>query len=168
MDEGEQQASDMASVHVGVAQNDDSPVPGRIYVEVIAGTGADGGEYCAIWLGPELPGDQRRDDALSACWTSAPLESDTVILGAPKVCLTCLSDQPQCQIAVRLNHVHPDGASTRITYGVLNLSHRSSAADPQPMPVGDVQEVEVMLDHAGYTVPAGHRIRVLSAPPIGP
>ena len=29
-------------------------------------TGADGGEYCAIWLGPELPGDQRRDDARSA------------------------------------------------------------------------------------------------------
>lgn len=130
------------------------------YICSPADTGADGGEYCAIWLGPELPGDQRRDDALSACWTSAPLESDTVILGAPKLSLTCLADQPQCQIAVRLNHVHPDGASTRITYGVLNLSHRGSASDPQPMPVGDVQEVEVMLDHAGYTVPAGHRIRV--------
>ena len=25
--------------------------------------GLDGGEYCAIWLGPEMPGDQRRDDS---------------------------------------------------------------------------------------------------------
>ncbi|MBR7518793.1 hypothetical protein KC217_24320, partial [Mycobacterium tuberculosis] len=30
--------------------------------------GMMGGEYCAIWLGPELPGDQRRDDALSVCY----------------------------------------------------------------------------------------------------
>ena len=29
--------------------------------------GLDSGEYCAIWLGPELPGDQRIDDAQSAC-----------------------------------------------------------------------------------------------------
>ena len=33
-----------------------------------------GGEYCAIWLGPELPGDQRADDAISACFDSAPLD----------------------------------------------------------------------------------------------
>lgn len=125
-----------------------------------AHTGAQAGEYCAIWLGPELPGDQRSDDALSACWTSAPLESDTDILGAPRLRLTLASDQPQAQIAVRLNHIHPDGASTRITYGVLNLSHRHSAASPAPMTPGVSEEINVMLDHIGYTVPAGHRIRI--------
>ena len=26
--------------------------------------GLDGGEYCAIWLGPEMPGDQRKDEEL--------------------------------------------------------------------------------------------------------
>ncbi|MBS0563931.1 MAG: CocE/NonD family hydrolase, partial [Proteobacteria bacterium] len=35
--------------------------------------GMDGGEFCAIWLGPEMPGDQRRDDALSACFDSTTL-----------------------------------------------------------------------------------------------
>ncbi len=123
-------------------------------------TGAEAGEYCAIWLGPELPGDQRGDDAQSACWTSAPLEQDMTILGAPNVHLTLASDQPQGQIAIRLNHIHPDGASTRITYGVRNLSHRHSAAAPEPMPVGEDTEITVALDHIGYTVPAGHRIRI--------
>ena len=125
-----------------------------------ADVGAQGGEYCAIWLGPEMPGDQRRDDALSACWTSAPLTADTAILGAPQVRLTLSCDQPTAQIAVRLNHVHPDGASTRITYGVLNLTHRNSAATPTPMVPGQEVELALTLDHIGYTVPAGHRLRV--------
>ena len=30
-----------------------------------------GGEYCAIWLGPEQPGDQRVDDEKSACFDGA-------------------------------------------------------------------------------------------------
>ena len=81
------------------------------------------GEYCATWLGPELPGDQRRDDALSMSYSSEPLEEDYAIVSAPKVCLTLSSNKAQAQIAVRLNQIHPDGASTRITYGVLNLSH---------------------------------------------
>ncbi len=79
----------------------------------------DGGEYCAIWLGPEMPGDQRADDARSACFTSAPLDKDTDIVGAPRISLRLEADAPAAQIAVRLNHIHPDGAATRITYGVL-------------------------------------------------
>ncbi len=123
-------------------------------------TGADAGEYCAIWLGPELPGDQRSDDGKSVCFDSAPLEADTDIAGAPEVTLRLRSDQPQGQIAVRLNHVHPDGASTRITYGVLNLSHRDSASDPAPLPVGEPVDIKLRLDHIAYRVPAGHQLRV--------
>ncbi|MBM2293440.1 CocE/NonD family hydrolase [Sulfitobacter pseudonitzschiae] len=129
-------------------------------VQSPAHTGADAGEYCAIWLGPEMPGDQRRDDGLSATWTSSPLDSDMDILGAPAIEMMLRSDAPQAQIAVRLCHVHPDGASTRITYGVLNLSHRDSASDPSAMPVGEDQFVTLALDHVGYRVPKGHRLRV--------
>ncbi|WP_025056655.1 CocE/NonD family hydrolase [Sulfitobacter noctilucicola] len=125
-----------------------------------AHTGADAGEYCAIWLGPELPGDQRQDDALSTTFDSAPLTEDMDIVGAPKLTLTLASDQPQAQIAVRLNHVHPDGATTRITYGVLNLSHRDSAANPAPLIPDQAFDVTFNLDHIAYRVPAGHRLRV--------
>jgi putative CocE/NonD family hydrolase len=122
--------------------------------------GAAAGEYCAIWLGPEMPGDQRGDDALSTCFTTVPLDADMDIVGAPRVTLTLASDVPQAQIAVRLNHIHPDGAATRITYGVLNLSHRYSAAAPEAMPTDTPQDITLDLDHIAYRVPAGHRLRV--------
>ncbi|MCB1340958.1 MAG: CocE/NonD family hydrolase [Pseudooceanicola sp.] len=122
--------------------------------------GMAAGEYCAIWLGPEMPGDQRGDDALSACFDSPPLERDTAIVGAPRLKLRLSADQRQAQIAVRLNHVHPDGASTRITYGVLNLSHRDGPSAPSPLVPGEGVEVEVSLDHIAYRVPQGHRLRV--------
>ena len=122
--------------------------------------GAESGEYCAIWLGPELPGDQRGDDALSTTIDSEQLEQDMDILGAVRVKLHLSSNVPQAQLAVRLNHIHPDGASTRITYGVINLSHRRSAEKPEPMTPGTVEEITLDLDHIAYRVPAGHRIRV--------
>jgi len=121
--------------------------------------GMDGGEYCAIWLGPEMPGDQRRDDALSVCFDSAPFE-ETDIVGAPVLRLRLSSDKPLAQIAVRLNHIHPDGAATRITWGVLNLTHRTGHATPEPLVPGEEVEVRVALDHIAYRLPAGHRLRV--------
>ena len=122
--------------------------------------GAQSGEYCAIWLGPEMPGDQRRDDALSATWDSAPLDAPMDISGAVRLKLTVQSDKPDAQLAVRLNHIHPDGAATRITYGVLNLTHRNSASDIAGMPVNQAVDVELQLDHIAYQVPEGHSVRI--------
>ena len=90
-----------------------------------------GGEYCAIWLGPEMPGDQRRDDALSVCYDTV-LDKPIDIVGAPEIKLTLSSDRPVAMVAVRLCDVHPDGASTRITYGVFNLCHRNGSEMPNP------------------------------------
>ena len=139
-----------------------SEVNGPLHREVRSpqDCGAEGGEYCAIWLGPEMPGDQRRDDALSVCFDTGPLAQALDIVGAPALHLHVASDQPQAQIAVRLCDVAPDGASTRVTYGVLNLSHRTDPATPRAMPPDEVQEVTVTLDHIAYRVPAGHRLRV--------
>ncbi|MFT5797345.1 MAG: putative CocE/NonD family hydrolase [Candidatus Azotimanducaceae bacterium] len=122
--------------------------------------GADAGEYCAIWLGPEMPGDQRRDDALSATWDTEILSNDIQITGAPKITLKLSSDQPTAQIAVRLNHIHPDGASTRITYGVLNLCHLDGHEVSTPIPPNEAVMAILKLDQCAYTVPAGHRLRI--------
>ena len=121
--------------------------------------GAEGGEFCAIWLGPEMPGDQRSDDAYSACFDSEPMAA-TDIVGAPVLRLTLSSDRPCAQLAVRLNHVHPDGASTRITWGVLNLTRRGSMAEPEPLVPGQSYDIRVPLDHIAYALPEGHRLRV--------
>ena len=121
--------------------------------------GMDGGEYCAIWLGPEMPGDQRRDDSYSACFDSGPMAAADIV-GAPVLRLRLCSDKPLARIAVRLNHIHPDGASTRITWGVLNLTHRMSHEFPEPLVPGHEVEVSVALDHIAYRLPEGHRLRV--------
>ena len=122
--------------------------------------GMSSGEYCAIWLGPEMPGDQRGDDALSLCYDSEPIAEDCDIVGAAKVKLSLTSDRPDGQIAVRLNHIHPDGASTRITYGVLNLAQRDDHALANALPIGQEIEVSLNLDHIAYRVPKGHKIRI--------
>ena len=135
---------------------DDAPGGLRRSVASPQDNGADAGEYCAIWLGPELPGDQRRDDARSACFDTAPLTHDLSIIDAPVLRLGFSANAPLAQMAVRLTHVHPDGASTRITYGVLNLArHLGRLLTP-----GQREEITLSLDHIAYTIPQGHRLRV--------
>jgi predicted acyl esterase len=121
--------------------------------------GMAGGEFCAIWLGPEMPGDQRADDAYSACFDSAP-QPATAIVGAPVVRLRVAADQAQANVVVRLSHVHPDGAATRITWGLLNLAHRDGHEAPEALVPGAEVEVEIALDHVAYALPEGHRLRV--------
>ncbi len=122
--------------------------------------GLSGGEYCAIWLGAEMPGDQRADDSLSACFTSGKLDKGLDIVGAPKLMLRLSVDKPAAQIIVRLNHIHPDGAATRITYGVLNLAHRDGFEVSKPMTPDKEVEVSIPLDQIAYRVPKGHHIRI--------
>jgi len=150
----------MQRLHLGRGGLAETPTPLDRMIASPQHCGMDAGEYCAIWLGPEQPGDQRADDALSVCFDSAPLQQATAITGAARVTLTLIPDKPQAQIAVRLCHVHPDGATTRITYGVLNLTHRDSHAQPQPLTPGQPVTVALDLDHIAYCVPAGHCLRV--------
>lgn len=149
------------TLHLGTDGTlDGAPQAMTAQVASPAHCGAAAGEYCAIWLGPEMPGDQRGDDALSTTFTSAPLGADMDLVGAPRLTLTLACDKPQGQIAVRLNHVHPDGAASRITYGVLNLSHRNGPATPKGMTPDVAEEITLDLDHIAYRIPKGHRIRI--------
>ena len=54
------------------------------------------------------------------------------ILGAPaRDGWSCPPIGPSALVAVRLNDVPPDGASTRVTYGLLNLTHRDGHERPR-------------------------------------
>ncbi|WP_353644656.1 CocE/NonD family hydrolase [Mesorhizobium sp. WSM2239] len=122
--------------------------------------GMAGGEYCAIWLGPELPGDQRVDDEKSICFDTAPLAEHTDIVGAPVLRLRLSADRPRAMVAIRLCDVQPDGASTRITYGVLNLCHRNGHEFPKDIVPGDAMDIALRLDDIAYSIKPGHRLRV--------
>jgi len=109
---------------------------------------------------PELPGDQRMDDGQSLCFDSAPLKQDLEILGTTNAELTLAVDRPTAFVCVRVCDVAPDGASTRVTYGVFNLTHRDSAAKPRKLQPGTEYKISFPLVDSGYSFAKGHRIRV--------
>jgi hypothetical protein len=82
------------------------------------------------------------------------------IIGAPVVRLTLSADAPQALIAVRLNEVLPDGRSTRVTYGVLNLSHRDRHQYPSPLMAGEEYLVRVQLEDIAHAFAPGSRIAI--------
>ncbi len=148
------------TLHLNAARLVDSAGPVRRVIDSPADTGMNGGEYCAIWLGPDMPGDQRRDDAHSVTFDTLELDAPLDIVGAPVVALELTADAPVAQIAVRLNDIRPDGKVARITYGVLNLTHRDGSETPTPVPVGEPVRIRLQLDQIAYRVPAGHRLRL--------
>lgn len=109
---------------------------------------------------PEQAGDQRIDDAVSACFDTELLESPLSIVGRSILELMLESNVPQAQIAVRLCDVHPDGASTKICHGLLNLSHRKSDETPSVLKINERTAVDILLDETAYIVPRGHKLRV--------
>jgi len=126
-------------------------------------TGLAGGEWCPYGTGgrgPEFPGDQREDDGRSLTWDSEPLGERIEILGAPVASLDLAVDRPFAFVALRLCDVAPDGASTRVTFGVLNLTHRDGHAHPKPMDPGVRTTVRVQLNDTAYSFRAGHRLRI--------
>ena len=82
------------------------------------------------------------------------------ILGVPRVVLHLAVSAPVATAVVRLTDVAPDGTSAQVTAGILNLTHRRSHTDPEPLVPGAVEEVVVRLRPAGYRWLPGHRIRV--------
>jgi len=123
-------------------------------------TGLQAGAWCPFGGSPDDSDDQRADDANSAVFDTAPLDERVEILGAPVVEIEVACDRANGLLAVRLCDVHPDGASLRVSYGLLNLSHRESHEHPEALEPGRRYRVRVMLNDAGHAFPAGHRIRL--------
>jgi putative CocE/NonD family hydrolase len=139
---------------------DAAPTAGSMSVSSPQHTGVAGGEYCAMWQGPESPTDQRVDDAGSLLFDGEVLKRPLEILGAPAVEIELCADRPQANIAARLCDVWPSGESTRITWGVLNLCHRHSHEHPEPLEPGKTYRVRIRLDDVAYRVKSGNRLRL--------
>ncbi|WP_111641867.1 CocE/NonD family hydrolase [Marinimicrobium alkaliphilum] len=124
------------------------------------GVGLSAGKWCSYAAAPDLPGDQREDDGGSMVFSSDPLEQVVEIAGRPVLELELSVDKPQAMVAVRLSDVRPSGKSTRITYGLLNLTHRDGSADPQPLEPHRRYRVEIPLNGIAQRLPVGNVIRV--------
>jgi hypothetical protein len=96
----------------------------------------------------------------SLVFETAPFDEPIEILGAPIVTLDIASDRPTANLVVRLCDVHPSGESLRVSYGVLNLTHRDGHEQPAPLATGKRYRVRIQLNDAGSVFPAGHKVRL--------
>ncbi len=96
----------------------------------------------------------------SLVFETPPLDAPIEILGAAIVTLDVASDRPIANLAVRLCDVHPSGESLRVSYGVLNLTHRDGHEQPAPLAPGQRYRIRIQLNDAGSVFPAGHRVRL--------
>ncbi len=118
------------------------------------------GKWCSYNAPPDLPYDQREDDGGSLVFDSQPLDERCEILGAPELCLDFSVDRPHAMVAVRLSDVAEDGRATRVSYGLLNLTHRNGHDRPEPLVPGRRYRVGIALNGVAYAFDPGHRIRV--------
>ncbi|EHH14063.1 hydrolase CocE/NonD family protein [Mesorhizobium amorphae CCNWGS0123] len=149
---------------MGLGRLSQLPLPeATLEISSPATVGIAAGEWCPYGLGgvgPEHPLDQRWDDGGSLIFDSELLTEATPILGAPVIEIEITCDKPTAILAARLSDVRPSGEVTRVTYGLLNLSHRDGHEDLQPMEAGKSYRIRLALNEVGYTFPPRHRIRL--------
>ena len=122
-------------------------------------------------------------------YVSAPLQSNTTVIGAGAVHLWVRSSTPDVDLQATISEVRPDGNETFVQNGWLranerklstntnNILHQKSTlldpipsmltSDVKPMPKGKFVEVVIPLYYEGHAYRAGSRIRVTISAPNG-
>ncbi len=135
---------------------------GLLSYDVLPDVGTAAWNSCAGTLPWGQPTDQRYDDAASLTW-EWPAE-DLSLLGHPRLRLRLSSSRPVASVAAKLCDVFPDGTSSLLCRGFLNLTHRSSSVSPTPVPVGEWLDVDVEMEAMSFDAvmpeAAGHRLRL--------
>jgi hypothetical protein len=115
-----------------------------------------------------LPTEQSRDDGNSLVFDSPPLESDIEILGYPIAKIRVASNVPVAKLAVRMTDVTPENKSWLVSYGLLNLTHRTSHEHPSALKPGELYDVEIKLFMVAHRFKRGHRIRIALSESLWP
>lgn len=104
--------------------------------------------------------DQRPFEAKVLTWTTAPLPVATEVTGYPHVSVWAASNTADGDMVWSLTDVAPDGASTQVVQGYLNVPHMASWADPKPLTPNQPQKVDLDLLPTSYVFQPGHRLRI--------
>jgi predicted acyl esterase len=112
-----------------------------------------------MWWG-DVAHDQRGTDAFSLRYDSAPLETETEILGMPRALLKVATSAPRANWFVRVSDVAPDGTVTQVAGAGFNGAHRESSREPRDIDPGKPFHLSIDLHFTSWVFPKGHRIRV--------
>ncbi len=141
---------------------------GPVVVASPVQTGMDAGRFFPFGndadLLPDLPPDQRDEDAKSASSEFPVGEEPIEILGRPgvrlRLRLRLREDVPFGQAVARRGDVAPDGSSTLVTRGVLSLAVRGGRDRADAWTPGATEDVAFLLNGTGRGFPPGHRVRL--------
>jgi putative CocE/NonD family hydrolase len=115
-----------------------------------------------------MPTEQSEDDAKSAVFNSPPLDADIEIFGYPLARIRVASNVPVAKLAVRMTEVTPEGKSWLVSYGLLNLTHRTSHEHPSALTAGEFYDVDIKLFMVAHRFKRGHRIRIALSESLWP
>ena len=133
---------------------------GTVHLATPQTLGQTASVWCVNGMPHELAADQRPDDEPSVCFETHPLDSPLDLLGTPELHATVTPDAPVANLVARLTAVAPDGASTLLTWGQLNLNRAADDAAPCELEPGEALRVTVRLSDVGCRVSAGSRLRL--------
>ncbi len=132
---------------------------------------------------------ERNPSGSAVSYVSAPLTTDTTVIGGGAVYLWVESSTPDVDLQATISEVRPDGNETFVQNGWIQASERKlstgsdnefdtpsttldpipsfAKADVEPMPAGKFVEVAIPLYYEGHVYRAGSRIRVTISAPNG-
>ncbi|EXJ95777.1 hypothetical protein A1O1_00901 [Capronia coronata CBS 617.96] len=122
--------------------------------------GLASGRWCVFGMDADEPGDQRQEAGGSLVFDSKALTEPLDLLGPVVLHVRVASDKLNAVLVAVLSEVLPDGSATRISWGLLNLTHRNSHLDIEPLEPGKFYDVTVRLNELGQRIGVGSRIRL--------
>ncbi|KAF2478747.1 Alpha/Beta hydrolase protein [Neohortaea acidophila] len=143
-----------------VSESDSSANKEHLSIRSPQTVGFAAGKWLIFGPYPEGPGDQRQDAIGSLVFDTDVYDQPLDILGAPVLQIRVSSDKKVASIAATLSEVLPDGAATRISYAVFNLSTRESDSAPEYLQPGKFYDVTINLNECCQRISAGSRLRV--------
>ena len=140
-------------------------------LDVVGDVGTAAWNSCGGGLPWGQPLDQRLDNARSLCWDWS-IDEPADWLGNARVRLRVSTDRPYGHVGVKVCDVAPDGTSTLITRGMLDLAHIGcwpADADgevgraPTPPVPGEWYDVTIDLEATAWRLTPGRTLRVAVA-----
>lgn len=141
----------------------DRPSDGVMSIRSPQALGMLSGDYMPLSDDPakaQMPGDQRTEDAGSLCFDTGPLSESFDIIGTSTIDFEVSTSANSGLLAVRLCDVDENGASTLITYGIVNLSQRDGREVCAEVVPGNIYRIRYDLNDVAHRLVKGHRLRV--------
>ncbi|WP_371229453.1 CocE/NonD family hydrolase [Roseovarius sp. 2305UL8-3] len=141
----------------------ETPTDGVLSVNSPQSLGMMSGDYMPLDADTrkaQMPGEQRGEDAGALCFDLPVRGEPFDIIGTCVAGFEVSTDAGNGLLTVRLCDVSPEGSSTLITYGIMNLAQRDGRevqADVQP---GTRYRVSLELNDTAHRIAPGHRLRI--------